>query len=233
MESSPSLEQRDHWWYRLRATFLRIVFEQDIIGHRRWLDVGSADGPSVTWVPASGQRVSVDLDPSALRNGGVAADARRLPFGDDAFDVVSAFDVIEHVDDDVAVLREFARVAVPGGRLCISVPAYEWAWSSFDVAQGHYRRYTARKLRDVVVQAGLEPERTTYAFAGVFPFFATARLAKRLRNGPPSSALPAGSRWISWVMWMLSALDRTLLPRFDLPFGSSIFMRVRVPEGEQ
>jgi SAM-dependent methyltransferase len=80
--------------------------------------------------------VSLDVDPRGLDVGGICGSALALPFADESFDVVAAFDVVEHCDPEAAVLNELARVLTPGGRLLLSVPAYQWAWTRFDDLSG-------------------------------------------------------------------------------------------------
>ena len=89
----------------------------------------------------------LDIDPRGLEPGGVCGSALALPFGDATFDVVCAFDVVEHCEPEALALAELARVLKPGGRLLISVPAYQWAWTEFDEENGHHRRYTRRARR--------------------------------------------------------------------------------------
>src|SRR4051812_14945689 len=94
--SSPSLAQPEYWWYRARAELLRTIL-QPHVGEPEWvLDVGSADGPSVGWMSARGRRVALDVDLAALGPGDVCGSALQLPFADGVFDVVAAFDVLEH-----------------------------------------------------------------------------------------------------------------------------------------
>ena len=92
---------------------------------------------------------------------------------------------LEHCEPEATVLSELARVLVPGGRLLVSVPAYQWAWSEFDVQNRHHRRYTQRRLVAVVKERGLDVVRATYLFAGTFPFFVADRLRSRVRDGGP------------------------------------------------
>jgi SAM-dependent methyltransferase len=92
--------------------------------------------------------------------------------------VVAAFDVVEHCDPEAAVLNELARVLTPGGRLLLSVPAYQWAWTRFDGLSGHHRRYTRSRAVNAVRSVGMRVDRATYAFMSVFPFFATDRLLR-------------------------------------------------------
>ncbi|MGH8965907.1 MAG: class I SAM-dependent methyltransferase, partial [Actinomycetes bacterium] len=139
---SASIAQPEYWWYRARSELLRTVFEGSVGEPGRVLDVGSADGPSVEWLRSHGEQTSLDVDPRGLRAGGVCGSAMALPFRDAVFDVVAAFDVIEHCEPESRVLSELTRVLAPGGRLLISVPAYQWAWTEFDDENGHHRRYT-------------------------------------------------------------------------------------------
>jgi SAM-dependent methyltransferase len=83
-----------------------------------------------------------------------------LPYLDAAFDLVCAFDIVEHVDDDTAALREIARVARPGAAILISVPLHPARWTAFDDFVGHRRRYEPDKLDDVLAGHGLAIEQS-------------------------------------------------------------------------
>jgi SAM-dependent methyltransferase len=230
---SASIAAPDYWWYRARADLLQAALGGYVGDAVRVLDVGSADGPSVGWLHAAGKHTALDIDPRGLAPGGVCGSALRLPFRGDCFDVVAAFDVLEHVEPEAGALAELTRVLAPGGRLLLSVPAYTWAWSDFDDENGHLRRYTRRRLVRAVQGAGLHVERVTYAFAAVFPFFAAERLARRVRArvwrrraGAPADivSLPEVSPMTETVLMRLTALDRALLASRDLPFGSSVLV---------
>lgn len=233
---SPSIAQPDYWWYRARADLLRAAVGHHLGGPASVLDVGSADGPSVGWLSTSARRVALDIDPRGLSPGDVCASAMQLPFAEASFDVVAAFDVIEHCEPEATVLAELARVLTPNGRLLVSVPAYQWAWSEFDVRNHHHRRYTRRRLVAAVERQGLDVVRATYLFAGTFPFFAADRLRSRVRAasdgsraGPVDAVprLPQTGPVVEKVLMAASALDRRLLPRYDLPFGSSVVVVAR------
>ena len=230
---SASIAEPDYWWYRARATLLETALGGYVGDAVRVLDVGSADGPSVGWLHGVGKHTALDIDPRGLEPGGVCGSALRLPFRSGCFDVVAAFDVLEHCEPEADVLDELARVLAPGGRLLLSVPAYEWAWSDFDDDNGHLRRYTRPRLVAAVRAAGLEVERASYAFASVLPFFAAERLARRVRSrvrrhGPGAPAdivdLPQVHPVVERLLMRLAGLDRALLRSRDLPFGSSVLV---------
>jgi SAM-dependent methyltransferase len=225
---SSSLSQPDYWWYRARAELLEVVLGPYLGEPDRTLDVGSADGPSVGWMRKGRRRVTLDLFPRGLRPGeGVCGSATALPFADASFDVVAAFDVVEHCESEALAMSELSRVLAPGGRLLLSVPAYQWAWSDHDVRAGHYRRYTKSRLERLVGGAGLTVERSTYAFTAVFPFFVVERVLRRLKQRagrPPQPGLAPVSGRVDSMLMRLSGLDRRLLRGRDLPFGSSVFL---------
>lgn len=243
---SSSIENPDYWWHAARNDLLRSGLGAwlgdgwgDGAGGRLGdgmgapdlvLDVGSADAPSAAWLTGERQ-VSLDTDPRGLEPGhGVCASALALPFADETFDVVAAFDVIEHCAPESTAVAELARVLRPGGRLLASVPAYEWAWSDHDVRAGHHRRYTRPRLVTALETAGLRVERVTHAFTLVFPFFVAERAVRRLRGSRPAEGrLPQPSAAADRLLRSLCRVESRLLRRIDLPFGSSVLVAAVKP----
>lgn len=230
---STSLSQPDYWWYRARSELLETALGPWLGTPSRLLDVGSADGPSVGWVRTLGGRFCLDVDPRGLDAGsGVCGSAEALPFPDEAFDAVVAFDVVEHCADQQRALGELARVLQPAGRMLLSVPAYRWAWSDHDVRAGHYTRYTRQRLVDQVRGAGLVVDRSTYAFTTVFPLFVAERMARRLRartGRHQQPGVPRVGRRTDRILTALCRLDRRVLRERDLPFGSSVLLAAHRP----
>ena len=132
-------------------------------------------------------------------------------------------------DPESQALAEVRRVLKPRGRFVMSVPAYTWAWSDFDVANGHHRRYTRQRARSAVEAAGFSVQRVTHGFASVFPMFAAERAARKLRGRRAQGAVdivevPTVPKPLNDALLALSRFDRHILSRADLPFGSSIFL---------
>ncbi len=231
----------DYWWYVARAGLLDAVLAGFVGSPVRVLDVGSADGPSVGWLRRhDGLHTTLDIDPRGLSAGGVCGSVLALPFPDATFDVVAAFDVLEHCEPEASALAELSRVLAPGGRLLLSVPAYQWAWTEFDEINSHHRRYTRPRAVRAVEAAGLTVERATYMFAATFPFFVAERAARRAGQSltrrpeaPPADVvdLPSVPGWVSRTLLWLCTLDRRVLRRRDLPFGSSVVLAARRPRG--
>ncbi|MDL4820246.1 class I SAM-dependent methyltransferase [Actinomadura opuntiae] len=162
-------EQEDrHWWFRERRARLARELRRlprPRAGDRA-LDVGAAGGGNTRVLAAHGWRaLAADLSPEAVaiaRSRGlsaVRADARELPLPSGAFGVVTALDLLEHVDDDERVVREIARVLRPGGTALISVPCDMALWSAHDEALWHVRRYDRAGLGAVVERGGLVVDR--------------------------------------------------------------------------
>jgi SAM-dependent methyltransferase len=108
----------------------------------------------------------------------VQLDARRIPFRE-YFDVIGIFDVLEHVEDDEAVLTQIRKALVPGGGLLITVPQHQWLWSPVDVAARHVRRYSAAELQNKVIAAGFEILRSTSFVSVLLLAMWAARLGSR------------------------------------------------------
>ncbi|MGA8046783.1 MAG: class I SAM-dependent methyltransferase [Dermatophilaceae bacterium] len=231
---SPSIAVPDYWWYEARTRLLEEALGGFVEPGGRVLDVGSADGPSASWFrERAAATAALDVDPRGLGADGVCGSATSLPFADGVFDAVSAFDVVEHCDPESLALREMRRVLRPGGVLVLSVPAYQWAWTDHDVANGHYRRYTRERIVDALTAAGFTVDRATYAFTSVFPMFVAERLARRVRDrGRTAEAadiatVPAVPRPLHHILMGLCRLDERLLAATDLPFGSSVLVAAR------
>ncbi|MFC7362899.1 class I SAM-dependent methyltransferase [Nocardioides astragali] len=237
-QGSPSLDNPDYWWYRTRSDLLQRGLAGYVPAGAHILDVGSADGPSVAWLRDRGLRVAMDIDPRGLGPGDVCASALALPFRSGSFDVVAAFDVLEHLEPEEGALSEFVRVLRPGGTLLLSMPAYQWAWTSHDDLNHHHRRYTRGRAVAAAERAGFSVMRSSYIFAGSLPAFAIARLVTRLRERRAGEAPTAGTEALQLpvispvqerILDAATAVDRRLVARWDLPFGSSVILAAEKP----
>lgn len=223
-------EKEQHGWYAGRRSIL--AAELDRLGPLGvTLDVGCGAGMMLDELaPRASQLFAVDPDPIAVdsaRARGVAeltvAPAEALPFPDATFDLVTAFDVLEHTDDDVQALRELRRVTRGRGRLLVAVPALPRLWSSHDVAAQHRRRYTRRSLAFAAAQAGWVAGRSTYFNTLLLPPMAAVRAATR--NRPPRTDLLRASGPVSLVLEPALRLEAHMLRTgLRLPLGLSLLM---------
>jgi 2-polyprenyl-3-methyl-5-hydroxy-6-metoxy-1,4-benzoquinol methylase len=232
-----------HWWFRARRAILADVLEGMGLGSDlRIADVGCGTGGMLPVLARHGRVTGVDDAPLAreycARSGfpDVQTPAEWQSAGG-AFDLVTAFDVIEHVEDDVAFLRSVSDRLVPGGRLLATVPAYPFLWSTFDEMNHHYRRYTGGALRRSLVASGFTVERLTHMNALLFPALAGARLLERAFGHPPRGEAERRrlvERWfrvgpLNGVLESLFASERYWLRVAGFPFGASILTVARKP----
>lgn len=127
-------------------------------------------------------------------------------------DLVLLMDVLEHVDDDIALLSEYVKKVPTGSQFLISVPAFQFLWSGHDEFLEHKRRYTLEQLENTIEKSGLRVKTSTYYFGAVFPIAAGIRIAKNLssNNDVPASQLSKHS--------FLTNLILKALCRIELPF---------------
>lgn len=152
----------------------------------------------------------------------------RIPFEREAFDLVAAFDVIEHVDDDAASLKAMSDRLRPGGWLLATVPAFPFLWSRHDVRHHHKRRYVRSEMIRRVTDAGLTPVRTTYFNTLLFPLVAAIRLLRNaLGRDSDDEALP--SPGLNRALTAVFSAERHLVGRVPLPAGVSLLVLARKP----
>jgi SAM-dependent methyltransferase len=155
-----SVEDR-HWWYRERRAILRRELRRLPVPGRA-LDIGAAGGGNTRVLTEHGwQALALEYSDSVAdvaRARGISAsraDARELPVRSGSCGLVTAFDVLEHIDEDYLAAAEIARVLQPGGTALIAVPCDMALWSAHDEAVGHVRRYSRSELAGLIQKAGL------------------------------------------------------------------------------
>jgi SAM-dependent methyltransferase len=234
--SFAELHERRHWWFVGRRRIVASVLGSVLGGKRdlRILDIGCGTGGMIPILTPFGRVTGIDPAEAAIgysleRYSGQAEFLRvdfprESPPGRD-YDLVTLFDVLEHLDDDAEALRRAADLLRPGGRMILTVPAHRLLWSPHDEINRHRRRYAYGEFRERILGAGLAVHRMTYFNTFLFPLvWGTRRIRRALaRKGDRRSDFRIEQDWINNLLADLFGAERFLLRYFDLPFGVSIF----------
>ncbi len=212
--------EETHWWYlgrrRIIQSFVERICATLDTTAPRILDVGCGTGANLKMLASYGKAEGVDISQQAREH---------------SFELVTALDVIEHLDDDLAGLKEMRRVLCTNGRVLLFVPAFMFLWGVQDDVSNHRRRYTLPGLLKVVEAAGFTVERASYANIIFFV---------------PVLAVRTGMRWLGLraateyginislmnrpFSWLFGA-ERFVLERGRFPFGvSAVCVARRVEE---
>jgi len=237
------LEEDRHWWFATRTRSLLGMLDRYVpagVDGRRVLDVGCGAGNMFHHLARYGKVEGVDNNPRPLaiaRSRGYRvheASGEGMPVPDAHFDLVAALDVIEHVGDDLAVLRECWRACRPGGILVVTVPAFQWLWSHNDEINAHRRRYSRAQLAEKLQEAGFTVRRITYNNFFIFPLAAALILLRRGTDRAPALAAPAtdeevyqvemepAPRGLNGVLGVVGGLEAWALRWINMPAGTSL-----------
>ncbi len=222
-----------HWWYRGRRKVLdRVIGDLRLPARAEILDAGCGSGRNMIELARHGTVTGVELSETSVclareREAGevIAGSVLEMPFEADRFDLAASLDVIEHLEDDLAALRELRRVVKPGGALLVTVPAYQWLWSGHDEVNHHHRRYTRRSLQRVAEEAGWRQARTTYFNSLLLPAAILLRVLDRFSRKTTESSLDL---WVppaplNWLLERPLALEAGLIGRGGrIPAGLSL-----------
>jgi SAM-dependent methyltransferase len=226
-----ALEER-HGWFRARNKLIVWALQRYFPDATRLLEVGCGTGVVLEAIEhrfPTLALVGADLSGEALRIAAnrvtadlVQLDVRELSY-ESEFDVVCAFDVLEHVDADSEALTRLARAVRPGGGLLVLVPQYNWLWSAADEYGGHRRRYTKGEIEDKISRTGFARIRSTAWVCTLLPAVALSRFRDR-RAGDrfdPQRELRISNRANRALELILDAERIAIQRGLTLPFGSS------------
>ena len=234
------MEQK-HFWHVGRREIILDVLRRDIpdLAGSRMLETGCGNGNILWYLKQNGINIEggdiflEGLNFCRKRAGSVALyqiNILALPFND-KFDVIGAFDVLEHIDDDKKALAEMSRTLKSEGNLILTVPAHRFLWSYFDEASSHKRRYSKLEMVTKLEQAGFAVKKASYYMFFLFPLLAAIRLIGNARHRRDNRKINVKSSLevrtvpvVNEVFLGLLRLERFLLRYFDLPFGTSLLV---------
>lgn len=225
-------EERNYWWHIGRREVLQKVLGRYLPPAKNLdiLDVGCGTGVNYNWLKNWGRVTGLDTSTEALeycRNKQVydeliQTDGTNLAF-DSRFDLVTSFDVLEHIQDDMSALQNWHAALKPNGYIFITVPAYQWLFSAHDKALHHQRRYSAKELREKFAQAGFGIKFISPFFWFTFPMVMLVRLLTK--KSTPKTSYVSTPGTLGKFLISLSKSEANFLDKGDpLPWGSSILV---------
>jgi ubiquinone/menaquinone biosynthesis C-methylase UbiE len=229
--------EKRHWYYVGKREFVRRWIERvrPPRSTDRMLDCGAGTGIFADEMNALCDVTVLDTFEESLRmlrkrfpeDRVITLEAGEVPLPDQSLHYVTALDVLEHVPDDRAVVRGFARLLKPGGLAVVTVPASMALWSDWDVGLHHYRRYEQSQLSDLFTAEDWEVVHANYTNVPVFPLVWLIRRwqrgkAKEDTNRAEDRVPPA---WINALLkWQFVRFAMSWLP---MPFGVSLVLVAR------
>ncbi len=222
---------REHWWWRAREEYLLAQLRQlDLATEPRIFDIGCGNGLFFPRLEELGGVVAgLEADQRLLAaDGGYRARIHVGPFDDSfetdcRYDLVTMLDVLEHLPDPRAALRQAAHMLEPGGYLVVTVPAFRGLWTKHDEMNHHYTRYTKRTILPVAQSAGLDILRLQYFFAWLAPLKLMVRAKEFIVRSPPvPPRVP--NKIVNGFFLTLSRFEQRLGKRLSPPFGSSLLL---------
>lgn len=234
--------ERKNWWFRVRNQILMERVATLLKGKQslKILNVGVATGSTSELLTQFGEVVSIEYDADccefAKEKTGlniVQGSILELPFEDGSYDLVCAFDVIEHVKDDGKAVSELKRVCKSDGWVVVSVPAFMFLWSHHDVINHHYRRYTMSMLQEVFLkEKNGQIAYKSYFNSILFLPIAAFRLVSeaipkkwiRKGTGADNHVFPQESI-VSKLLFQIFSMEKPLLKSgITFPFGVSAML---------
>ena len=220
-----------HWWYRARRRILADLIRREArppIG-ARILEIGCGTGHNLSMLGGFGQVDGLELDDeaAALSEKRLGRSIIRSPLPElegvaNEYDLIGAFDVIEHIDDDHAALAAIATKLKVGGKFIMTVPAHPWMWTAHDVANHHKRRYSKRALRALIECSPMRLDKIGYFNSLLFPVAVAERAVSKLR-GKDDGNVSLPPQPLNGALEAVFASERYLVGRLPLPPGLSLF----------
>lgn len=215
--------EKNHFWFVTRRKWIFEKIRKFSPPPAILLEVGCGTGNVSSYLAKKGYQVTgCEYYQEAISTAWpgfhiIQGDAQNLPFADSSFDIVGIFDVIEHFQDDTALIREATRVVRKGGIIAVSVPAREELWSFVDEASYHKRRYEKENLERIFSDSLLTPLSIEYIFMSLYvPMKFTRRAGRKNDN------MFAINKVVNGMMKGLFTLERIFSRGFPLPIGTSL-----------
>jgi len=231
--------EHNNWWFVSRRHILSALLKKHLPRRsqtRKILDAGCGTGINLALLEQFGDVTGVDRSEEAIRfchlrqaKDAQQGDLLNMPFEDQSFQLVTALDVLEHIEDDEKALTEIARVCADDGHVLVTVPVYPMLWGEHDEINQHVRRYDPRRMLDLLEHNGFEIKHRSFMNTFLFPAAFLWRGYRNIKKAifPPKDELaradnmhhmPLMNKVLTWIF----TTECPLVTGPGLPFGLSL-----------
>jgi len=222
----------EHWWFMAKRHIVMSLIKKYApeIGENSFiLDAGCGTGGNIEYFRKLSANIKgMEMCDAARVLAGEKTGAEvlygrfpdEIPYADGSFDLVLMLDVLEHIDDDTASLKNIRDKIRDDSYLVLTVPAFKFLWSAHDESHQHKRRYLLHELEQKAVRCGYEPVYSSYFNTFLFPLIAIIRLLKCGK----SDDLKQTNRILNKILYKIMSFEAVLMNAIKLPFGVSIVM---------
>jgi ubiquinone/menaquinone biosynthesis C-methylase UbiE len=222
-------QEKTHWWHLSKKRLVRSILKKYCKKQPTILDVGCGSGMILEEFSDIGKMWGIDFEKEAIDickekglNNVKLGSVEKLPPFKQKFDCILALDVIEHVDEDKA-LNEIYKALKPKGKLIITVPAYQWMWSTWDVILHHKKRYTASSLKSLLESHNFTQQKLSYFYSFLLPPVYIIRKMKNQKSKKEyKSDFLISSKFINMMLGSLAKIELAYFQNHTIPFGLSV-----------
>lgn len=224
--------QEQHWWFKARREILSKVFRSLALPTNcDILEIGCGTGGNLMMLGDFGNVCGMEMHEEAVQYAKqtTGKDVRsgflpgNVPF-EKKFDLVCLLDVLEHIENDELALSSLQGLLKPGGRIVITVPAYQWMFGRHDTLLHHFRRYSRKKLRALSANHSIEIEKLSYFNTLMFPIATLAFLTDRMTSVEKCTGYDVPVKWLNSAFYQIFRLERFVIDKLSLPFGCSLLL---------
>lgn len=225
--------QDKHWWYIARRDILSSVISSlELPDDPDILEIGCGSGGNLGMLRQYGNVTAVEKNRYAREYAreknqiniieGSLPDQINLQ--DKQFDLICLFDVLEHIESDQKAMQRIMGLLNDNGILLLTVPAYQWLYTTHDKILHHFRRYSKKNICKILQEAGLTIKKITYFNTLLFPLVMAARFYDKLLASRHSTGSKTPHKFINLALCTIFRIEKFIIRYINLPFGASILI---------
>ena len=224
--------EETHWWHKAKRELVSYFIRHNLSRKNSTiLDVGCGTGKNLATFSEYGKVWGIDSANEAITfckkrgfNNVTIGNVEKMPYKKNSFDLITALDVLEHVDETKA-LKEINRVLGKDGILIITVPAFQWLWSRWDEVLHHKRRYTEKTLQKVLKNNKFEIVKISYIYSFLLlPILIIRTLKKLFYKDYYPSDFQLSNKITNYFLTIIANIERVFIRNHKIPFGTSLIV---------